>query len=245
MKTISALLSGAVLLLGSGHAFASHTCTSTFDNMASLFMNSTQARDTFSYKTMLTGPGGSYVRCGADERNCFDYREFCGNEFVGVWPGSQNHFHLMFENPAMSENCVFNPDGTPATASSPAYGWGLQTPSGCAFTPWYRQPRFLTPHVGDEWQLINVRPNEVNTCQGPMLKDCDRPFNFNTLWVGGTKTVQVWVLLPDGLTWNIFRGLGPNVNWNFGGIRAREVWVTNGNYFDVYEIHGFSVTVDS
>jgi hypothetical protein len=236
MKALAALGFGASLLLGTGLAQASHTCVSTLDNMMALASNYDQARATFADKTMANPAGGTML-CGSDEINCWDYREVCGSNWVDFWPGSYSHFHLGFDNAAYnSAPCFCDPhDGK---------GAGYALSSQCTACPsWVTLGRSMTSHQGSQWAQIHVRTDYA--CTQDFSADCNVPFTFNILSVGGTQAVDVWIL-DANWHWNIWTGLSAGVNWNWGAFPAREVWFKAANNSAApYTINGYTVTVAS
>jgi hypothetical protein len=231
MKALATVALGATCLLAGSFAEAATTCGSTFDNRSALQNTYGQARSTFSYKSMLSG--GAVVLCGTDETNCWDYREPCGSQFVDVWPGSYQHFHLGFDDPAIDSAACF---------CDPGDGKGAGFSNVCSPCPdWSTKGRYLMPHQGNVWTQIHVRQNY--SCTEGFPADCNVNFTFNTLWVAGTQAVDVWIL-DSSWHWHIYGPLSPNVNWNWGGVSAREVWVrTTGGGGVPYRLNGYSVTV--
>jgi hypothetical protein len=107
-----------------------------------------------------------------------NYRMQCSPHFLNVDDLTVGHFHLSFEDPAIS--CLA--EG----------GLGKLSGSECVAVDWDHEPRYLQSHWQDQW--IKIWMEDASNHQ-------PRAFDLNRIRVGAGHPIQLWYRTQDGSWW--------------------------------------------
>jgi hypothetical protein len=199
---IAAFIGFSLLLIGApaqAHVWLDE-CKIQFDNEFALTWVHVNARATFAVHTGLNGSGQTEA-CNASHLACWTYRERCGiRGYVNVEEapvGTYNHFHLMFEDAALSAGpCFVDPDGRGA-------GYGRPSGSGCTAADWKHEPRFAAGHTSDHFMKVWI---EDRVTHDPRI------FDIASIRVRGPAAAEIWFQKSDN-SWWYWPSLAAN-RWN-------------------------------
>lgn len=175
-------------------------CDVSFDNPFALEHVYAQARTSFSVPTGLS-PSGDMEPCDTSAHQaCWNYRHRCAQNYINVEDMNYGHFHLSFENAALTDPatmCFADPgDGYGS-------GFGKKSGSNCLPVNWGAEPRYLQSHWQDHW---------IKVWMEDRVSHQPRVFDMSEIYVGGTEPIQFWFKRADG-TWYCWRELGPRKRW--------------------------------